>query len=92
MRRRKGWWCARSGCAAVLAVLATSFALAPRASGAGEDLQLPPLKRVTLANGLRVVAAEYHELPLLGLRLLIGAGSAQDPVESEGLASFVKPL
>lgn len=74
---------------AVAAALLTTFAVAPGMARGAEDLQLPPLKRTTLPNGLRVVAAEYHKLPLIELTLLIGAGAAQDPPGKEGLATFV---
>lgn len=75
----------RVGAAVLLAALAAASGSA-RAVG---DLQLPPLERTTLPNGLRIVAAEYHKLPLIELTLLIGAGAAQDPPEKAGLASFV---
>ena len=55
-------------------------------AGAAEELQLPPVTRTTLANGMRVVVAEYHELPLLNMVVFVGAGAAQDPHGKEGLA------
>ncbi len=69
------------GCAGI--VLAAGLARAT------EELELPPLERETLDNGLRVVAAEYRKLPLVELTLLIGAGAAQDPVDKDGLANLV---
>jgi zinc protease len=54
-----------------------------------EELELPPLARATLENGLRVVAAEYRNLPLVELTLLVGAGAAQDPEDKSGLANLV---
>ena len=32
---------------------------------AADDLRLPPITRATFDNGLRVLIAEYHELPLV---------------------------
>ena len=58
-----------------------------RAAAAGE-FQLPPVTRVTLENGLRVVVAEQREVPLVEMQLLIGAGSAQDPKGDDGAASL----
>jgi zinc protease len=55
------------------------------ASAAGE-LKLPPIHRTTLPNGLRVVVAEYHELPLWNVVMFVGAGAAQDPAGKEGVA------
>jgi zinc protease len=78
-------WCRAAivglGCAGV--VLAVGLARAT------EELELPPLERETLGNGLRVVAAEYRKLPLVELTLLIGAGAAQDPDGKDGLANLV---
>ena len=52
------------------------------------DLVLPPITRVTLDNGLRVLVGEYHELPLVEFHLIVGAGAAQDPPGKEGLAAL----
>jgi len=52
------------------------------------DLVLPPVTRATLDNGLRVLVAEYHELPLVEFHLIVGAGAAQDPPGKEGLAAL----
>jgi zinc protease len=56
---------------------------------ASQELALPPVTRVTLANGLRLVVAEYHELPLIEIAAIVGAGAAQDPAGKEGLAQLV---
>ena len=56
------------------------------AARAGDEVALPPVTRTTLANGLRVIVAEYHELPLLNVAVFVGAGAAQDPPGKEGLA------
>jgi zinc protease len=55
---------------------------------AADEVQLPPIARATFDNGLRVVVAEYHELPLLEFTLIVGAGAAQDPPGKEGLAAL----
>lgn len=68
------------------AVLALLLALA--GSAAAGEFQLPPVTRVTLENGLRVVVAEQREVPLIEMQLLIGAGGAQDPMGDEGVASL----
>jgi zinc protease len=69
--------------------LALALALAlvvPSLALAGDELVLPAVTRTTLPNGLRVVVAEYHELPLLNVAVFVGAGAAQDPPGKEGLA------
>mgnify|MGYP006365350739 CR=1 FL=1 len=53
---------------------------------------LPPYEVRTLANGLRVVAVEHHEQPLVSLRLLVGAGTARDAMPKLGVANMVASL
>jgi zinc protease len=55
---------------------------------AADDLRLPPVTRATFDNGLRVLVAEYHELPLVEFHVIVGAGAAQDPPGKEGLAAL----
>ncbi len=55
---------------------------------AESDLHLPPVTRATLDNGLKVLIAEYHELPLVEFYLMVGAGAAQDPEDRAGLAAL----
>ncbi|HSP89673.1 MAG TPA: pitrilysin family protein, partial [Vicinamibacterales bacterium] len=52
----------------------------------------PPYQVRTLANGLRVVVVEHHEQPLVSLRLLVGAGTARDPMPKLGVANMVASL
>ncbi len=73
--RRVFWVCL----AAAVALIAPAVARA---------IQLPPVTRVTLDNGLRVVVAETHELPLVEFYVMVGAGAAQDPTGKEGVASL----
>ncbi|MFN8545099.1 MAG: pitrilysin family protein [Candidatus Binatia bacterium] len=68
-------------------LVAGLLALAAGRAGAA-DVALPPITRTTLDNGLKVVVAEYHELPLVELYLVVGAGAAQDPAGKEGLADL----
>ncbi len=50
---------------------------------------LPPVESRTLPNGLEVVVAESHRVPLVSLRLGVRAGSILDPPGKPGLASAV---
>lgn len=59
-----------------------------RAGWAADELAVPPVMRATLPNGLRVVVAEYHELPLVDIAVFVGAGAAQDPSGKAGLAAL----
>lgn len=70
----------------------TPETVAPRVAvptpGPARDVHLPPVRATTLANGLAVQLVEYHTLPVLHLRLVVGAGSATDPANLPGLASL----
>jgi zinc protease len=61
--------------------------LGGRALAAG-DMGLSPVTRSVFDNGLRVLVAEYHELPLVEFYVLVGAGAAEDPPGREGLAAL----
>ncbi len=59
---------------------------------AADEVTLPPTTRATLDNGLRVIVAEYHELPLVELYALVGAGAAQDPPGQDGVSALTANL
>ncbi len=52
------------------------------------DLKFPTLQRGKLDNGIEVVLAERHEVPLVQLRMLFDAGHAADQSGKLGTASF----
>ncbi len=57
-------------------------------AGQAERLDLPPLRKVVLSNGLKVVVAERHGAPVVNLSLMVDAGFAADSRRLPGLASF----
>ncbi|GEJ57378.1 M16 family metallopeptidase [Anaeromyxobacter diazotrophicus] len=59
-----------------------------RAPGAG-PIPLPPLHEERLPNGATVVVAERPGVPLVAVRLVVGAGAALDPPRGHGLAHLV---
>jgi predicted Zn-dependent peptidase len=65
---------------------------APPALSTVKDLQLPPIQRFELSNGVKVVLMEKHSVPLVQVNLLIRAGSVHDPQGKEGLASFTMDM
>ena len=73
--------------ALVAGILSTLAATAIPATPAA-PLQLPPVTRLTLDNGLRLLVAETHEVPLVEFYGMLGAGAAQDPEGKEGLAAL----
>lgn len=64
----------------------------PPELGPPPSLQLPPIQRFTLSNGLRVVMMEKHQVPLVQINLLVGAGTAWDPDGKRGLASMTAAM
>ncbi|HTV00397.1 MAG TPA: pitrilysin family protein [Luteitalea sp.] len=56
------------------------------------DVKIPPYEIRTLPNGLRVVVVSQHEQPAISLRLLVRAGSAQDPANKPGVAAMAGAL
>ena len=51
-------------------------------------LHLPPVQTARLPNGLEIAVVEKHEVPVVDVSLLIGAGSVRDPADLPGLATF----
>ncbi len=60
--------------------------------GAPRDYRFPAFESVTLSNGLRVVVAPVHKLPLVTVLALVDAGSVADPVGQEGVAQLTASL
>ncbi|MEK7996462.1 MAG: pitrilysin family protein [Planctomycetota bacterium] len=53
-----------------------------------QDVQVPEVERVTLANGMRLFLLEDHELPLVSISVRFRTGSAYEPAQKVGLASI----
>ena len=64
----------------------------PPVTGQPPELRLPKLERATLSNGLKVVLAERHEIPLVSFSLLVDSGYAADQFASPGAAALVSKL
>ena len=52
----------------------------------------PPYEIRSLSNGMQVVAVLHHEQPAVRIRLLVRAGSAQDPRGKGGVANLTAAL
>jgi zinc protease len=52
------------------------------------DIEIPEVRQVTLANGIRLFLLEDHELPLVNVSVRIRTGSIHEPAEKIGLASM----
>jgi zinc protease len=71
------------------AVLAMAVVAGPAPAA---PLQLPAHSRTTLKNGLVVYVMPTRRLPLVDFRLLVRAGSVNDPAGKEGLAGLTTDL
>ena len=56
------------------------------------EVKFPPYQIRMLPNGLQVIAVSQHEQPAVTLRLIVRAGSAQDPADRPGLAALAGSL
>ena len=61
-------------------------------TGTPPALKLPKLQRATLSNGMKVILAERHEVPLVNFWLATDAGYAADQLASPGTASMTMAL
>ena len=64
----------------------------PPELGPPPTLQLPPIQRFDLSNGLAVVLMEKHQVPLVQMNLQVKTGTAMDPADQRGLASMTATM
>lgn len=64
----------------------------PPTLGTPPALKLPKLERATLSNGLKVILAERHEVPLVTFWLDVDAGYAADPAGEPGTSTMAMSL
>lgn len=57
-------------------------------AGKAMSLKLPPMQRITLSNGLKVVLAERHEAPVVNLQMMVDSGYSADSAALPGVASL----
>jgi zinc protease len=62
------------------------------ALGEPPTLKLPKLQRAKLSNGLKIVLAERHEVPLVGFWMATDAGYAADQFSKPGTAKLATTL
>jgi zinc protease len=56
------------------------------------SLKLPEMQKATLSNGLKVILAERHDIPVVDFNLLVDAGYASDQFASPGTASLAMDM
>lgn len=64
----------------------------PPPLGKVKNLQLPPIQKFKLTNGVNVVLMEKHNVPMVQMGMLMKMGSVNDPAGKEGLASFAMDM
>lgn len=69
----------------------TDHSIAP-ALTSQPGLKLPRLARVTMRNGLKIIVAERHDLPIVDMWMRFDAGYAADQYAVPGAASMVAGL
>ena len=74
------------------ALAATPGGDAPPLAQAPRPLVFPPISVQRLANGLALIVAQRHGLPLVTARLLVRAGAEADPPLRPGVASMTSTL
>jgi len=62
------------------------------APGSAMSLNLPPMQKATLANGLKIVLAERHTAPVVNFSLLLQSGYSSDPADALGTCSFAQRM
>ena len=91
----------RSGALGIAALLVAQSAAAqqetfdrskPPELGPPPRVSLPPIVTRQLANGLKLMIVEQHELPLADFVLLVGSGSTADPVGKPGIANLTAQM
>ncbi|HVS31559.1 MAG TPA: pitrilysin family protein [Thermoanaerobaculia bacterium] len=81
----------------MLFLLVTSAALAqqqvtPPPPGPPRQATIPQPVEKTLENGLRIIVVPKHNVPLVSARVLVKAGSEEDPGDLAGLAQMTASL
>ena len=64
----------------------------PPALGQAPGLNLPPIQKRRLSNGLPVWVIEMHKVPLAQVTLVVGAGSGDDPAGTFGVGSMTTAM
>src|SRR5438105_11071580 len=64
----------------------------PPELGPPPRVSLPPIVTRQLANGLKLLIVEQHELPLADFVLLVGSGGTADPGGKTGVANLTSAM
>jgi predicted Zn-dependent peptidase len=62
------------------------------ATGKAPDVVLPAMQQFALDNGMRILLMEKHDIPLVQVNFMIGAGTTRDVPASPGVASMTAAM
>jgi zinc protease len=79
-------------CLLLAAAVHAQQVTSPPPPAAPRPMNLPKPVEKTLANGLRVIVISKHDVPLVSARLMVKAGSEEDPAGMAGLAKLTASL
>lgn len=60
--------------------------------GENPEVKFPEVQRSTLSNGLKIVLAERHSIPVVSLKLMVNAGFASDQTSKPGVAKLAMDM
>jgi zinc protease len=60
----------------------------PPPPGPEPQFQVPPFRRFKLKNGLEVILAQFHDLPLIEMTLVVKSGGGANPPDRAGLSDM----
>ena len=73
--------------------MSATFTLPPRPTASEpRPWHFPRFERRTLSNGLRLIVAPVHKLPVATVAVLVEAGATADPVGQDGVAQLTARL
>ena len=55
-------------------------------------ITIPAIQHTALANGLKIMLAEHHELPIVQLQLVFQTGAANEPASKAGVANLTAQM
>jgi len=76
----------------VLNAWAASLCLLACGAASAQGVTLPPFERVQLDNGVVLILSEKHEVPLVGIEIMLRGGAVTDQAGLEGLAALTAGL
>jgi zinc protease len=76
----------------ILQILLAVVALCLSAAGQAQKINLPPITRHKLKNGIQLMLMEYRRAPTLSVEALFPGGSNGDPVKKAGVAAMTADL